>query len=77
MDWEKFHNMKDSDIDFSDMPEADDDWFKKAVLVIPPNKKMVSIRLDGAVIEWFKLQGKGYQTRINEVLKMYMKAKSR
>ena len=46
----------------------------KARLVIPEPKKPVSIRLDADVLEFFKAQGKGYQTRINAVLRAYMEA---
>jgi uncharacterized protein (DUF4415 family) len=37
---------------------------------------MVSIRIDEDVLAWFKSQGKGYQTKINEILKTYMRAKA-
>lgn len=51
----------------------DFDW-SKAVIVDPPQKKMVSIRLDAEVLEFFKADGKGYQTRINAVLRSFMAA---
>ena len=44
---------------------------------MPINKKSVSLRLDADVLNWFKGQGKGYQTKINAILRMYMKAKTR
>lgn len=37
-------------------------------------KKQVTIRLDGDVLDWFKAQGQGYQTQINELLRAYMRA---
>ena len=49
---------------------------QQAVLRMPKSKQMVSIRLDDEVLAWFKKQGKGYQTKINEILKMYMRAKA-
>ena len=64
-------NMKDEDIDFSDIPELDEEWFRRAEVVMPKNKKAVSIRLDEDVLEWFKAQGDGYQTRINAVLRAF------
>ena len=67
--------MKDRDIDFSDIPPLDNAFFANAVLRLPRRKKSLSIRLDPDVLEWFKHQGKGYQTRINAVLRMYMEAK--
>lgn len=68
--------MKDSDIDYSDIPPLRKDFWDNAESWIPGQKQMVSIRLDKDVLEWFKKQGKGYQTRINEVLKTYMRAKA-
>ena len=73
---DKLAKMRDAKIDTSDIPELDKDFFKKAVLRLPKAKQMVSIRLDDEVLAWFKRQGKGYQTKINEILKMYMRAKA-
>ena len=50
------------------------DW-TKARLVVPPRKTLVSIRLDDDVLAFFKSQGRGYQTRMNAVLRSYMDAK--
>ncbi|MEY4983048.1 MAG: hypothetical protein RIR62_1314 [Pseudomonadota bacterium] len=50
------------------------DW-SKAVLVRAPVKKAVSVRLDQDVIDWFKAEGPGYQTRMNAVLRSYMLAR--
>ena len=76
-DWEALENMTDDEIDFSDIPLLDEEFFKKAVWRIPGKKKLISIRLDPDVLEWFKAQGKGqrYQTHINAVLRAYVKAK--
>jgi uncharacterized protein (DUF4415 family) len=49
----------------------DFDW-SEAVLVIPPKKKAISIRLDEDVCDYFKQQGAGYQRRMNAVLRSYM-----
>ncbi len=65
--------MPDKDIDFSDIPELDEEWFAKAELRAPLAKTAVSIRLDPDVLAFFRKQGKGYQTRINAVLRAYMK----
>jgi uncharacterized protein (DUF4415 family) len=62
-------------IDTSDIPELDREWFAKARLVTPAERKhQMTIRIDGDVIEWFKAQGKGYQTHMNAVLREYVKA---
>lgn len=66
--------MPDSEIDYSDIPELDEEWFKTAVLVYPKPKHPITIRLDDDVYHWFKQQGAGYQSRINAVLKSYVQA---
>lgn len=66
--------MKDSEIDVSDIPKLDVAFFERAELRMPRPKKAVSLRLDPDVLEWFKEQGHGYQTRINAVLRMYKEA---
>ncbi|MGA2654817.1 MAG: BrnA antitoxin family protein [Gammaproteobacteria bacterium] len=66
--------MTDQDIDYSDIPELDDSFFSRMTVETPHVKESVTLRLDHDVLEWFKKKGKGYQTRINAVLKAYMKA---
>jgi uncharacterized protein (DUF4415 family) len=66
--------MKDSEINYSEIPELDEAFFKNAKVVLPEPKAAVSIRLDKDVLNWFKNQGGGYQTKINAVLKTYVKA---
>ena len=68
--------MKDEDIDYSDIPELDEAWFKKAKLVMPEPKQAISMRVDKEVLNWFKKQAKkkgfNYQTYIQAILKAYM-----
>jgi uncharacterized protein (DUF4415 family) len=47
------------------------------VLVIPPKKKAISIRVDEDVLNFFKRDGEGYQRRMNAVLRSYMEQKSK
>ena len=75
-DWARLRRMKDEDIDFSDIPPIDPSVFKKMVIRMPEKKAALSIRLDPVVITWFRTQGKGYQTRINAVLRSYVEAHS-
>jgi uncharacterized protein (DUF4415 family) len=42
-----------------------------------PGKQLVTLRLDRDVLDWFRKAGKGYQTRINAVLRAYKNAHSR
>jgi uncharacterized protein (DUF4415 family) len=75
-DWKRLETMSDSEIDTSDIPELGEDFFARAELREPP-KQPVTLRLDTDVLEWFRECGKGYQTRINRLLRMYMQAKQR
>ena len=70
-DWERVSAIKDEQIDTSDIAELDDDFFKNAELSTS-SKQPVTLRLDTDVLEWFKAQGQGYQTRINKLLRRYM-----
>ena len=59
-----------------DAVPLDFDW-SEAVLVIPPKKKAISIRLDEDVLDYFKQEGAGYQRRMNAVLRSYVTQKSK
>ena len=52
----------------------DEEFWKNARAVMPVSKMAIHIRVDSDVLEWFKSQGKGYQTRMNAVLRSYMNA---
>lgn len=74
-DLERIDKLDDKNIDYSDIPELGEGFFKQAVVdEMPVSKDSITLRVDHAVLEWFKQQGKGYQTRINAVLKAYYKA---
>ena len=77
-DWERLEAMEDEDIDLSDLPELTPEMFAKAVvkrgLKDKENKTQLTIRVDHDVLAWFKSQGRGYQTRINSLLRAYMEA---
>ncbi len=81
-DWARVDAMTDEEIErtMRDDPDwaefIDIDW-SNAEWVIPVTKKSISIRLDEDVIDFFKASGKGYQTRINAVLRHYMKEQGR
>lgn len=69
---EEIQNIPDSAIDTSDIPELDDRFWENAKMVKPITKKAISIRLDTDILDWFKSQGKGYQSSINNVLRSYV-----
>jgi uncharacterized protein (DUF4415 family) len=69
---EALREMKDEDIDLSDIPEITD-WSNAVVgKFYRPVKQSLTIRLDADVIAWLKSQGSGYQTRINSLLRAAM-----
>ena len=79
-DWERLRRMTDEDIakavaeDPDAAPLLDEEWFRRAKLVLPDPKLPVTIRLDRDVVAWFKQAGPRYQSRINAVLRAYMEA---
>jgi len=76
--WDRVDKLDDKDIDFSDNAEITPEMFAKAVLrkgLKPIDRKIqVTLRIDEDVLKWFKHQGRGYQTRINSLLKAYKEA---
>jgi uncharacterized protein (DUF4415 family) len=79
-DWARVDALTDEDIEraIAEDPDAapplDAEWFRNAELVIPAAKVATSIRVDGDVMDWFRTQGRGWQTRMNAVLRAYAKA---
>ena len=66
--------MKDADIDYSDIPPLDKTFLTKATVAWPPVKTQLTIRLDADVLSWLRSHGKGYQTRINRILRVAMES---
>ena len=69
--------MRDADIDYSDIPPLGPEFFTKATAPWPPSKQQLTIRLDADVLAWLKSNGRGYQTRINRILRAAMEAAPR
>lgn len=67
--------VKDEDIDFSDIPELDEAFWREAELVEPDPTEQITIRVKRSVLDHFRTPGKGYQTRINRVLESYVRAR--
>lgn len=76
-DWDRVDALTDEDIDTSDIPPLDETFFANAILRLPHPKETITIRVDADVLDWFRSQGKGYQTRMNAVLRTYMNALTR
>ncbi len=77
-DWVRLDAMHDEDIDLSDNPEIPPEMFARAIvrhgLKPVARKAQLTLRLDSDVLAWFRRQGRGYQTRINSLLRAYMEA---
>ncbi len=75
-DWKRFDTLKGQEIDFSDIPELTPEMFARAVVRrgLRPiaRKKQLTIRVDSDVLNWYRKQGPGYQTRMNALLRAYM-----
>jgi uncharacterized protein (DUF4415 family) len=56
------------------LPEG---WESTIIIGLPPRKRDVHIRLDADVLDWFRAQGRGYQTRINAVLRAFVESRKR
>jgi len=76
-DLPRIDRMKDSEIDYSDIPALDKSFLKRATAAWPPEKKQLTIRLDSDVLAWLKRDGRGYQTRINRILRVVMESPPR
>lgn len=77
-DWGRLDAMEDRDIDRSDLPEVEPRAFARALVrkglrPVRP-KEQVTLRLDSEVLAWFRSQGKGYQSKMNAILKAYKEA---
>ena len=68
----ELESMKEEDIDLSDIPEVLDWAGAEVGKFYRPIKKPLTLRLDADVLAWLRSQGKGYQTRINEILRAAM-----
>ena len=65
----------ENQIDYSEIPELDETFWKSAELVYPDTRKrQITLRLDPDLVDWFQSQGRGYQTRMNAVLRTYYEA---
>lgn len=67
-------NKSDEDIDYSDIPPSSDEQWSNAERgkFYRPLKTQASVRIDADVMEWLKRPGKGYQTRLNAILREAM-----
>ena len=77
-DWAKVDAMTEAELEASIAADPDDvheppDW-SRAVLGLPPRKEHINIRIDADVLAWFRQTGRGYQTRMNNVLRAFVES---
>jgi uncharacterized protein (DUF4415 family) len=76
--WAKVDALTKSDVerladeDEGPLPKG---WEKAIMLGLPPGKEAVKLRIDRDVLAWFRATGKGYQTRINTVLRAFVQSR--
>ena len=73
-DWARIDRMTDEEIDISDSPPLDDDFFARAEWRMPEKKRAVTLSVDSEVLKWFEGQGADFQQRVNAALKIYAEA---
>jgi uncharacterized protein (DUF4415 family) len=73
-----FRDLRDEDIDLSDIPEqTGGGWRRVSELVPAENKRQITLRLDADVIEFFRATGRRYQSRMNAALREYINAQKK
>jgi len=80
-DWAAVNRTTEEDLERSIAADPDDvhepvDW-THAVKGLPPRKRDLRIRIDEDVLDWFRQTGRGYQTRINDVLRAFIESRKR
>ena len=73
-DWDFLAADLDDGIDFSDIPKLGAEFWKRAAVRMPEKKDSVTLRVDHDVLQWFRGFEGGYQTRMNAILRAYMRA---
>ena len=79
-DWARVDATAEAEIDrqaAEDGTLLPDGWQDTAIIGLPPPKQHINLRIDADVLGWFKGTGKGYQTRINNVLRAFVASRTR
>jgi uncharacterized protein (DUF4415 family) len=72
----ELQNIPDTEIDTSDIPELDQQFWETAKMVKPVSQQATLIQLDQDILDWFKSKGKGYESIINSALCSYIEHNS-
>jgi uncharacterized protein (DUF4415 family) len=73
-DWNRIDEMKDEDIDTSDIPPLSEDFWAKAQLRMPNPSVTVEVEVDPETFAWFQAQGRTAQQQMSVALKIYAQA---
>jgi uncharacterized protein (DUF4415 family) len=78
-DWERLQRLTPADIRAGletdpDAHPTDAAFWETAQVIMPRRKSTITLRLDADVLDWLKQHGRGYQTRINAILRAYMES---
>jgi len=79
-DWKRADAMSQAEVErLADRDEGPlpVGWESTIAVGLPPAKQDIHIRLDGDILDWFKAHGRGYQTRINAVLRGFVQTRQR
>jgi uncharacterized protein (DUF4415 family) len=72
--WDKIDALEDKDIDTSDIPPLNENFFAKATLRKSEHKVPITVDVDSDILDWFKAQGGEYQKWMNAALRIYFEA---
>jgi uncharacterized protein (DUF4415 family) len=77
-DWARVDAMTEEELEASiDLEEEGEFDWSSVQIGFPGQKERLTVRFDADIVRWFKAQGPGYQTRMNEVLRSYVRAQTR
>jgi uncharacterized protein (DUF4415 family) len=79
-DWKRVNALSQAEVErLADKDEGPlvSGWESTVMVGLPPAKQDIHIRLDGDILDWFKARGRGYQTRINAVLRAFVQTRQR
>jgi uncharacterized protein (DUF4415 family) len=79
-DWKRVDSISQAEVErLADKDEGPlaAGWESTVIVGLPPAKQDIHIRLDGDILDWFKARGRGYQTRINAVLRAFVQSRQR
>ena len=79
-DWKRVDAMSQAEVERlsgKDEGPLAAEWESTVMVGLPPAKQDIHIRLDGDILDWFKARGRGYQTRINAVLRAFVQTRQR